>query len=65
MTAKLPSNCVSQDILRKIVSWRKAGASTIDVVDRLRIQCVPPGYIPKPWNSSMIVYFSYDCTIIA
>ncbi|XP_019858078.1 PREDICTED: uncharacterized protein LOC109586338 [Amphimedon queenslandica] len=35
-----------------IYSWKLAGADTNDIIDRLRVQCVPSGYIPKPWNSN-------------
>ena len=54
MEVKLPSPCVSLDLLKEMVSWKRDGASNVDVIDRLRLRCVPPGYTPKPWNQGIL-----------
>lgn len=38
------SDCISKDVLKMIYSWKLAGADTNDIIDRLRVQCVPSGY---------------------
>ena len=50
--AKSPSPCISLDLLQEITSWKRDGASSsVDVIDRLRLRCVPSGYYtPKPWS---------------
>ena len=50
-----PTPCVSPDLLGQIHSWRKSGATKDDVLDRLRMKCVPTGYTPHPWSSGMCV----------
>ena len=42
--------CVTPSLLDEIASWKNAGASLKDVVDRLRVRCVPSGYTPMPWS---------------
>jgi hypothetical protein len=49
----LPAVYVSQRVLEEIDSWKRAGASVDDVLDRLRLTCVPPGYTPMPWSAGM------------
>lgn len=46
-----PTSCVSQRLLEEIDSWKRAGASSQDVVDRLQLRCVPSGYTPLPWSA--------------
>ena len=41
---------VSEDLLREIQEWKRAGASNEDVVGCPRLRCVPSGYTPTPWN---------------
>ena len=38
--AQLPSPCVSLDLLQEIVSWKRDGASSVDVIGRLRLQWI-------------------------
>lgn len=54
IVAKLPNPSVSPDLLKEIYLWKKSGASNDDVLDRLRLRCVPTGYIPKPWNPGVM-----------
>lgn len=53
VVAAFPTPCVSQGVLEEIDSWKRAGASGNDVVDRLRLNCVPFGYTPMPWSAGM------------
>lgn len=53
MQAKLPSPFISLDLLEEIKTMKRDGAGSEDVIDRLRLRCVPPGYIPKPWSQGM------------
>ena len=55
LSAKLANDGISKEVLEMIYSWKKAGANNNDIIDRLRVQCLPPGYTPKPWNSSNIL----------
>ena len=48
--AKSPSPCVSLYLLQEIISWKRDGASSVDVIDHLKLRCVPSGYTPKPWS---------------
>lgn len=53
VVAVLPTLNVSQRVLEEIISWKRAGASVDDVLDRLRLTCVPHGYTPMPWSAGM------------
>ena len=53
--AEVENKAVSSYILDEIHSWIKAGASSDDVIGRLRLQCVPPGFTPHPWIPGRIV----------
>ena len=46
--------CVTPSLLDEIASWKNAGASLKDVVDRLRVRCVPSGYTPMPWSQGIL-----------
>ena len=51
VVALQPTPCVSSTLLREIHAWKECGASDEDVIGRLRIRCVPTGYIPHPWSN--------------
>ena len=51
VVAAFQTPSVSEKVLEKIHSWKQAGASEDDVLDRLRLNCVPSGYTPLPWSS--------------
>lgn len=58
--ALLPTPFVSNDLLREIQCWKNTGATNDDILDRLRLRCVPTGYSPKPWSQGMLRYaYSY------
>ena len=50
--------CVSQGLLEENDSWKRAGASVNDVLDRLRLKCVPSGYTPMPWSAGMLYAYA-------
>ena len=54
-----PNPCVSHNLLTEIHSWRISGASVDDVVDCLRLRCVPSGYVPHPWSEGVYIM----CTV--
>jgi len=48
-----PSPCVDTSLLEEIYTWEENGATFEDILERLRLRCVPPGYTPTPWSSGM------------
>lgn len=36
----------------EIFQWTEAGAAEDDVIERLRLRTVPPGFTPYLWNGS-------------
>ena len=53
--AEVENRAVSCFIVEEIHSWIEAGASSDDVLGRLRLRCVPPGFTPHPWIPGRIV----------
>lgn len=51
---EVENKVVSSSLVREIYSWIEAGASSDDVIGRLRLRCVPPGFTPHPWIPGMI-----------
>ena len=51
---KLPSPFISLDLLKEIITMKRDGAGSEDIIDRLRLRCVPPGYVPKPWSQGAL-----------
>ena len=47
--AEVENKAVSSSLIREIHSWIEAGATSYDVLGRLRLCCVPPGFTPHPW----------------
>ena len=45
ITAVVPNSAVSRQLLKEIQSWKNEGASTDDVITRLRMRTGPPGYV--------------------
>ena len=43
--AEVPNPAVSSQLLKEIQSWKDEGASIDDVITRLRMRTVPPGYV--------------------
>ena len=51
----LESNpAISTELLREIKKWYAEGATTDDVIERLRLQTVPPGYTFHNWTEGMV-----------
>lgn len=51
--AKRDSPAVSVMLLNEIWNWKQMGASTEDVISRLRPRTVPSGYSYNTWISGM------------
>lgn len=47
--AELNNPVVPTSVLEDIWRWKQAGATFEDVLRRLRLKCVPPNVVPKPW----------------
>ena len=54
ITAEIPSEAVSKNLLSEIEKWIKEGAKYEDIICRLRPKTVPPGYSYYAWISGMI-----------
>lgn len=53
MEAKLFNPAVSTLLLKEIQHWIDEGATMSDVIERLRLRTVPPGYPIHTWETSM------------
>ena len=49
ITAECPNPAVPECVLREVLEWKISGVATDDVIDRLRVRTVPPGYPIHPW----------------
>ena len=49
-TACIPNPAVDSDLLEKVCSWIRAGATTNDIIERLRLETVPAGYKFHTWT---------------
>ena len=54
LTAVLPNNAVSLELLSEIQKWYSEGANQDDVVERLRLRTVPPGYKIHDWTEGTL-----------
>jgi hypothetical protein len=45
VSAKLSNEFVSDELINAINSWNNDGVSFDEVIDRLRLKCVPAGYV--------------------
>ena len=54
VVAEIKTAAVSSALIEEIHSWRQAGATSLDVIDRLRLRCVPPGFSPEPWMPGIL-----------
>ena len=59
LTPVLPNNAVSLQLLAEIQKWYSEGANQDDVVERLRLRTVPPGYKIHNWIEG--TYTAVDC----
>ena len=53
--AEVENEAVPSSLVHEIHSWIEAGASSDDVIGRLRLRCVPPGFTPHPWTPGMSI----------
>ena len=56
VVAEMHNVAVPSATLEEIVQWKKNGATYEDVIKRLRLKCVPPGFVPKPWSPGMYIF---------
>ena len=58
-----PNPAVSVEILSQISQLAKSGLALSDIIQRIRLQMVPPGYVPQTWageeNCYMLSSFEY------
>lgn len=54
LAAMLPNNAVSLELLAEIQKWYLEGANQDDVVERLRLRTVPPGYKIHNWTEGTL-----------
>ena len=54
VTALLPHHAVSPELLSELSKWNSEGASLNDVVERLRLRTVPPGYEIHTWIEGIV-----------
>ena len=55
VSAKVANVCVSHELLTELNSWKKDGVSSDEILDRLRLRCVPTGYVPSVWNAGICI----------
>lgn len=49
ITAVLSNPAINLELLSELKSWYAEGASVDDIIERLRLQTVPPGYAIHSW----------------
>lgn len=49
IAAELSNPAVPTSVMENIFRWKQAGATFADILHRLRLKCVPPNFVPKPW----------------
>ena len=52
----LPNNAVFLELLAEIQKWYSEGANQDDVVERLRLIAMPPGYKIHNWTEGTLQY---------
>lgn len=55
ITAVLSNPAITPGLLSEIKSWYEEGATVDDVVERLRLRMVPPGYTIHSWIEGTVV----------
>lgn len=65
LTAMSSNNAVTLDLLTESHKWYSEGANQDDVVERLRLRTVPPGYKIHSWTELRYTTVGfYSCTFI-
>ena len=54
-----PAPFITESLLTEIEAWKIKGCKDEDIMQRLRVRMVPPGYTPTPWTPGI----SYDNTL--
>lgn len=49
-----PTDFVKEPLLKEKESWKIEGSSDEDIIQRLRVRTVPPGYSTAPWTPGII-----------
>ena len=49
VAASQSNPAISTELLKEIQQWYDQGATINDVIDRLRLKTVPPGYVTHSW----------------
>ena len=55
VTAVLPNPAISIKSLDEIKKWYAEGATIDDVIERLRLKTVPPGYSIHSWTEGWVM----------
>ena len=55
VAAYLPNPAINTELLKEIQQWYDQGATVDDVIDRLRLKTVPPGYVTHSWIEGAVV----------
>ena len=58
ITAKIHNPAVESTLLQQIYLWIEAGATLDDVIERLRLQTVPPGNTIHNWTEGIGCYIT-------
>ena len=59
VVAEVPNPAVPTTLLEEILNWKMQGATTKDVLERLRVRTVPMGYSPHTWTPGIILNTAY------
>ena len=59
VAASVPNPAISTELLREIQQWYDHGATVYDVIDRLRMKTVPPGYATHSWIQGGLCTIEY------
>ena len=51
--AEVPNPAVSSDLLKEILNWKQQGLMMKDIITRLRLRTVPPGYTVHNWHQGI------------
>ena len=54
--AEVPNPAVSSDLLKEILNWKQQGLMMKDIITRLRLRTVPPGYTVHNWHQGIVTY---------
>lgn len=53
ITAMIHNPAIESSLLQQIYLWIEGGATLDDVIERLRMQTVPPGYTIHNWTEGI------------